>query len=79
MTEVMAAYGIDLGTKNSILARVGIDAASVEWPIAEAVEIERPTHAGPTISAVVPSMVAVHDGRVWLGLATVPVGVGKVR
>ena len=67
MADLITAYGIDLGTTNSTLARVSVDAASVEWPLAEAVEIEQPTPAGSMISAVVPSMVAVHDGRVWLG------------
>lgn len=67
MTELITAYGIDLGTTNSTLARVAVEAASVGWPIAEAVEIEQPTPAGSMISAMVPSMVAVHDGRVWLG------------
>jgi len=67
MADLITAYGIDLGTTNSTLARVSVDSEIVDWPRAEAVEIEQPTPAGPMISAVVPSMVAVHDGRVWLG------------
>ena len=67
MTELITAYGIDLGTTNSTLARVTVDPATVDWPVAAAVEIEQPTPAGAIIGAVVPSMVAVHDGRVCLG------------
>ena len=67
MADFITAYGIDLGTTNSTLARVSVDAATADWPRAEAVEIEQPTPAGAMISAVVPSMVAVHDGQVWLG------------
>jgi len=61
------AYGIDLGTTNSTLAQVLVDAQATDWPLAQAIEIEQPTPAGSLISAVVPSMVAVREGRVWVG------------
>ena len=67
MTSKICAYGIDLGTTNSTLAQVTVDAEQTDWPLAQAIEIEQPTPAGSIISAVVPSMVAVHDGRVWVG------------
>lgn len=67
MSSLIHAYGIDLGTTNSTLAEVLADAEQTDWPVAQAVEIEQPTLAGPIISAVVPSMVAVYEGRVWVG------------
>lgn len=67
MNEIIRAYGIDLGTTNSTLAIVEVPADQAQLPLAEAVEIEQPTTAGAKISAVVPSVVAVHAGRVWVG------------
>lgn len=67
MSALIKAYGIDLGTTNSTLAVVEAPADLTDLPRAEAVEIEQPTTAGTKISAVVPSVVAVHGGQVWVG------------
>jgi molecular chaperone DnaK (HSP70) len=65
--DLAHAFGIDLGTTNSTLARVTAEVGHDGLPLAEEVEIAQPTPSGQHISALVPSMVAVVDGRVWVG------------
>jgi len=67
MGKTIKAYGIDLGTTNSTLAVVEAPSDLAGLPRAQAVEMEQPATDGAKISAVVPSVVAVHGGRVWVG------------
>lgn len=59
--------GIDLGTTNSTVAEVIWSHGQAESPVAQCIEIEQPTDTGPYIHVLVPSVVALHDGRVWVG------------
>lgn len=59
--------GIDLGTTNSSVAEVVWSYGREGPPVAECIEIEQPTDTGPYIHVLVPSVVALHQGRVWVG------------
>lgn len=67
MGKTIKAYGIDLGTTNSTLAMVEAPSDQAGLPRAQAVEVEQPAADGAMFSAVVPSVVAVHGGKVWVG------------
>ncbi|KAB2876386.1 MAG: Hsp70 family protein [Burkholderiaceae bacterium] len=67
MGKTIKAYGIDLGTTNSTVAVVEAPSDLTGLPRATAVEVEQPATDGAKISAVVPSVVAVHAGTVWVG------------
>ncbi len=58
------AVGIDLGTTNSTLAEVVWDPAR---PRARCLEVDQETDSGTYTHILVPSMVAVHGGRVLVG------------
>ncbi|HEY3382617.1 MAG TPA: Hsp70 family protein [Vicinamibacterales bacterium] len=61
------AVGIDLGTTNSTLAEVTWMPGQREFPSARCVEVEQETLEGVAIHTLVPSIVAFHDGRMWVG------------
>lgn len=63
----VAAIGIDLGTTNSTVARVEWSPTGSESPVAKCLEVEQPTSTGPYINVLVPSVVAIHDGAVYVG------------
>ncbi len=56
--------GIDLGTTNSTVAEATADGGA---PAVRCVEVEQPTEAGAYTHVLLPSVVALHDGRVWVG------------
>ncbi|MCS7063337.1 MAG: Hsp70 family protein [Methylacidiphilales bacterium] len=59
--------GIDLGTTNSTVAEVIWCRDQNQPPVARCLEIEQPTDTGPYIHVLVPSVVALHGGQVWVG------------
>ena len=59
--------GIDLGTTTSTITEVIWSPASSQAPIAEVLEVAQPTMLGETIKSIVPSVVAVHGGREYVG------------
>ena len=63
----LTAWGIDVGTTNSTLccARLAAGSQTAEEP--EVQWLAQPTLAGPFIGSLVPSMVALHQGREYVG------------
>ncbi|MFQ3670999.1 MAG: Hsp70 family protein [Verrucomicrobiia bacterium] len=59
--------GIDLGTTNSTIAEVIWSPDSHVPPVACCHEVEQPTATGAYIHVLVPSVVAIHDGQIWIG------------
>jgi molecular chaperone DnaK (HSP70) len=65
--RAITAWGIDLGTTNSTLCRATLAAGSQTADEPEVLGIAQPTPAGPFIGSLVPSMVALHQGREFVG------------
>ena len=61
------AIGIDLGTTNSAVAKVAMEAGSVVPPEATCLEVVQPTEAGDSTHILVPSFVALSGGKEWVG------------
>jgi tetratricopeptide (TPR) repeat protein len=61
------AIGIDLGTTNSTIAEAVWDPARPLETRARCLEVEQETDSGAYTHLLVPSMVAVHGGRVLVG------------
>lgn len=61
------AIGIDLGTTNSTLAEVVWDQLLPQEARARCLEVDQETDSGTYTHILVPSMVAVHGGRVLVG------------
>ena len=58
--------GIDLGTANSTIAEVRWEPGGAA-PKVRCVEVEQPTLEGTYTHVLIPSVVAIHEGRVWAG------------
>ncbi|HEU4391250.1 MAG TPA: Hsp70 family protein [Blastocatellia bacterium] len=59
--------GIDLGTTNSTVAEIVWDPAADARPRARCIEVVQPTAEGQYIHVLVPSVVALHGGEVFIG------------
>lgn len=59
--------GIDLGTTNSAIAQVLVTPETHGPPVARCLDVEQQTSMGPQLHALVPSVVAIHDGEVYVG------------
>ncbi len=59
--------GIDLGTTNSTVAEVIWDPADQGKTVARCIEVEQPTLEGVYTHVLVPSVVALRDGRMFVG------------
>jgi len=59
--------GIDLGTTNSAVAECASTGPDHPLPRAECIEVVQETPSGTHISALVPSVVALHERRVHVG------------
>lgn len=59
--------GIDLGTTNSTVAEIIWARDQTQPPVARCLEIEQPTETGVYIHVLVPSVVALYQGQVWVG------------
>ena len=63
-----ASIGIDLGTTNSAVAVAAWDPADPTVLDVHGVEVDQPTLTeGVMTDALMPSVVAMHDGRTWVG------------
>ncbi len=62
--KALHVLGIDLGTTNSTVAEATWDGGAAG---VRCVEVEQPTEAGAYTHVLLPSVVALHDGRVWVG------------
>lgn len=59
--------GIDLGTTNSVAAEIFYDPKHADRFEARYLTIDQPTLGGRFTHWLVPSVVAIHDNRVWIG------------
>ncbi len=60
-------WGIDLGTTNSTLCRVTLPAGATSPTEPEVVSLRQPTPAGEFTGTLLPSIVATHQGREYVG------------
>ncbi|MBU1060545.1 MAG: Hsp70 family protein [Proteobacteria bacterium] len=63
----LRVLGIDLGTTNSTAAKIDWSPEDGLPPCAECLEIEQATMDGPYISTLVPSVVALYQGKEYIG------------
>ena len=63
----LRVIGIDLGTTNSAVAEILVPAELAGPPEVRCVDIEQPTRQGPQFHAIVPSVLAQHDGQIYVG------------
>jgi len=66
-TGPVRVVGIDLGTTNSAVAEVVMDPGATEAPEVRCLDIVQETRQGPYTHTTVPSVLALHDGRVLVG------------
>ncbi len=59
--------GIDLGTTNSVVAEIVWDPNRGEPPAVKCLEVVQETPFGNYVHTLVPSVVAIADGKVWIG------------
>ena len=63
----LRVIGIDLGTTNSAVAEILVPAGGTGVPKARCLDVEQPTRQGPEFHTLVPSVLAFHDGQVYVG------------
>jgi hypothetical protein len=65
-SKPVRVVGIDLGTTNSTIAEARWEPACTA-PTVRCVEVEQSTLEGAYTHVLFPSVVAIHEGRVWVG------------
>lgn len=65
--ETIVAWGIDLGTTNSTLCRTTLPAGATSPTEPEVVSLRQPTIAGEFTGTLLPSIVAIYQGREFVG------------
>ena len=65
--QPVRVIGIDLGTTNSTMSEIVWDPGSKALPRPRLIEVEQPTLEGTYTHVLVPSAVAIHDGRIFVG------------
>lgn len=71
----LRVVGIDLGTTNSTITEIVWDPASPQQPLPTVIDVPQLSHKGNVITSdVVPSVVAIHNGKVLVGE-----GAGRLR
>ena len=63
----LRVIGIDLGTTNSTVAEIIVAPESGGTPEVRCLDVEQPTRQGPQFHTLVPSVLALHDGQVYVG------------
>lgn len=63
----LRVIGIDLGTTNSTVAEIVVAPESGGTPEVRCLDVEQPTRQGPQFHTLVPSVLALHDGQVYVG------------
>lgn len=63
----LRVLGIDLGTTNSTVAEIVWSPDDDSAPVAHCIEVEQPTMEGNYTHSLVPSVVAIHQGREFVG------------
>ena len=61
------AIGIDLGTTNSAVAEILVPPETTDAPEVRCLDVEQPTRQGPQFDTLVPSVLALHDGQMYVG------------
>ncbi|MXW55089.1 MAG: Hsp70 family protein, partial [Gammaproteobacteria bacterium] len=64
--SAIRVIGIDLGTTNSAAAEIIVEPSQTAIEV-NTVEVEQETLSGTFFNSLVPSMVAIHEGRVYVG------------
>ncbi len=59
--------GIDLGTTNSVIAEIVWSRGDAQPPRAHCIEVRQKTETGLYVNVLVPSVVAIYQGQVWVG------------
>ena len=65
--RLLRVIGIDLGTTNSAVAEIHVPADGTEVPNPRCIDVEQPTRQGPEFHTLVPSVLVLHDGDVYVG------------
>jgi molecular chaperone DnaK (HSP70) len=65
-TQPSRVVGIDLGTTNSTIAEI-LWRVGEKVPEVRCLEVEQPTRQGPYTDTLVPSVVALHEGQLYVG------------
>ncbi|MEF8716213.1 MAG: hypothetical protein V5B44_00160 [Candidatus Accumulibacter necessarius] len=67
INKTIVAWGIDLGTTNSTLCRASLPAGATSPTEPEVVSLRQSTPAGEFTGTLLPSIVATHQGREFVG------------
>ncbi|MHB1042632.1 MAG: Hsp70 family protein [Eubacteriales bacterium] len=67
ITKALCVLGIDLGTTNSTIAEVFWEPGNTEPVKARCLEVEQFTYEGPYTHVLIPSVVAIYNGKVIVG------------
>lgn len=59
--------GIDLGTTNSAVAEIHVTPEATDPPVARCLDVEQPTRMGPQFHSLVPSVLALHEEKLYVG------------
>lgn len=65
--QPVRAIGIDLGTTNSTIAEILWMPGDDDAPQVRCLEVEQSTREGPYTHTLVPSVVALHNGKLYVG------------
>lgn len=65
--QPVRVVGIDLGTTNSAIAEILMHPGSTNLPEVRCLEVEQDTQQGPYTHTLVPSVVALHDEKLFVG------------
>ena len=63
----LRVIGIDLGTTNSAVAEIHVTPEATDTPAARSLDVEQPTLMGSHVHSLVPSVLALHEGNVYIG------------
>ena len=63
----LRVIGVDLGTTNSAVAEIVVPVDVDHAPEARCLDVEQPTRQGPQFHTLVPSVLALHDGQLYVG------------
>ena len=66
-SEPVRVLGMDLGTTNCAVTEIVVPPDTAEMPEVLCLDVEQVTLQGPYISPMVPSVLAIHDGRLLVG------------
>jgi molecular chaperone DnaK len=65
--QPLRVVGLDLGTTNSTIAEILWRPGQDTKPEVRCLEVEQPTRQGTYTHTLIPSVVALHDGQLYVG------------